>query len=131
MNVHNWRNSVSKHKQTISAAKSSTSSPSSSTPPRLRFGVLGAAAINFTALFDAVESSPDVDIVAIGARDVKRAQEQIRKYRLGDGVKAYGSYEEVLKDERVDAVYMYVYLPYSLYDSAGLLPERINLLGLC
>ena len=115
MNVHNWRNSVSKHKQIISAAKSSTFSPSSPTPPRLRLGALGAAAINFTALFDAVESSPDVEIVAIGARDVKRAHEQIRKYRLGADVEAYGSYDEVLKDERVDAVYMYDLLPYGLY----------------
>ena len=62
-------------------------------------------------------------IVAIGARDVKRAQEQIRKYRLGDEVKAYGSYEEVLRDERVDAVYMYDQPRCSLCGIAGGLPE--------
>ena len=72
----------------------------------LRFGVLGAAAINFSALFEAVESHPDAVIHAIAARTLKKAEEQIEKYKLKT-VRAYGSYDELLRDPDVDAVYMY------------------------
>lgn len=45
----------------------------------------------------------DIELYAVGARDIKRAEEFAQKYGIK---KAYGSYEELVKDERIDLVYI-------------------------
>lgn len=71
----------------------------------IKIGVLSAAAINYTAIFDPIQSHPDVVITAIAARSKAKAEAQIAKYQL-DGVKAYGSYDELLQDGDVDVIYI-------------------------
>ena len=72
----------------------------------LRIGVLSAAAINYIAIIDPVQTHPDVTICGIAARDRSRAQAQIDKYKLGPACKAYGSYAELLADPQIEAVYI-------------------------
>ncbi|KAL0953545.1 hypothetical protein HGRIS_004767 [Hohenbuehelia grisea] len=46
-------------------------------------------------------------VVAVGSRSVDKAEQFIDKYAAGDKtIKAYGTYEEVYKDENVDAIYI-------------------------
>eukprot|EP00128_Syssomonas_multiformis_P007901 Colp12_sorted_trinity150504_noHs@17822 len=69
----------------------------------LRIGVLGAARITPTALLVPAKYCADVVIAAVGARDKKRAEECASKYGIA---KAYGSYDEVIADSEIDAIYI-------------------------
>jgi predicted dehydrogenase len=70
---------------------------------RLRFGVLGAAKIAMVKVIPAMQRSERTEVVAIGSRDVER----IRNAARALGVHcAYQSYDSVLADENVDAVYI-------------------------
>ncbi|KAM0261051.1 hypothetical protein ACHAQJ_002490 [Trichoderma viride] len=95
INVYNWWNGVNKIKAGLKQKN----------PDAIRLGVISAAAINFTALFDPVETHPGVVVVAIAARSRAKAEAQVAKYKL-DAAKVYDSYEEVLQDPNVDAVYI-------------------------
>jgi D-xylose 1-dehydrogenase (NADP+, D-xylono-1,5-lactone-forming) len=75
----------------------------------LKLGLLSTARIN-EALVAGARLVDEVDVVAIGSRDLARAEEQA----AGLGVeRALGSYEAVLEDPQVDAVY--VALPNSMH----------------
>lgn len=79
----------------------------------MRIGVLGCAKINHPALYDPVSTHRDAIIYAVASRSLTRAKEHIRANKLGENVKAYGSYEALLADPGVDAVY--VPLPNSMH----------------
>ena len=70
----------------------------------LRLGVLAAAAINWSACFDPIESHPDVVLVAIAARSLQSAKNQISKYSLPD-IRPFGSYDELIADPDIDIIY--------------------------
>ena len=72
----------------------------------LRIGILSAAAINYTALIDPIQTHPGVVLSAIAARERSRAEAQIQKYGVGSDCKAYGSYADLLADSNIDAVYI-------------------------
>ncbi|KAJ9615529.1 hypothetical protein H2200_001604 [Cladophialophora chaetospira] len=76
--------------------------------PFLRIGVLSAAAINYTAIFDPVSTHPSAVITGIAARSVSRAEAQIAENKRFFPLKctAYGSYDALLAAEDVDAVYI-------------------------
>jgi predicted dehydrogenase len=68
----------------------------------IRIGILGAARIAVPALIEAAAAVPDVTVAAIAARSSQRAGE----YAALHGIEqAYGSYEELLADPSIDAVY--------------------------
>jgi predicted dehydrogenase len=94
LSANNWWHGVSKKKSLLQKEEAP-----------LRIGVLSAAAINYTALFDPVESHPGAVVAAVAARDVSRAQAQIKKYKL-PACKAYGNYNELLADPNIDAIYI-------------------------
>jgi predicted dehydrogenase len=77
----------------------------------VRWGFLGAGGIARTALAPAVAAAPGAVLHAAGARDVERAR------ALGPR-RACGSYEEVLADDDVEAVYISLandaHLPWTL-----------------
>ncbi|EJU02289.1 hypothetical protein DACRYDRAFT_99950 [Dacryopinax primogenitus] len=75
-------------------------SPKSSQP--LRFGILGAAAIAPIALILAARSSPEAEVVLVGARNLDKAQKYAKKWGVPRAVKGW---EAVLQDEEVDVVY--------------------------
>ncbi|KAF9781053.1 hypothetical protein IL306_014290 [Fusarium sp. DS 682] len=59
--------------------------------------------INPAGLIHPVETHPNVVIKAIASRDVRNAQKAAKTYKIE---KAYGSYEELLADPEIDAVYI-------------------------
>jgi len=76
---------------------------------KVRWGILGPGVIANRLLQDASRAS-NFTVVAAGSRDLARAQGFAARYGI---VRAYGSYEELLDDKEVDAVY--IGLPNSLH----------------
>ena len=82
--------------------------------PGLRWGVLGAGWIAgqmVHALERSELGSTEQQVVAVGSRDLSRAQAFVAEHcgahaRDHGPVRAHGSYEELVTDERVDAVYV-------------------------
>jgi predicted dehydrogenase len=68
----------------------------------LRIGTLGSSRISQPALIDPATSVADVTVAAVAARDKPRAEAFALRYGIPT---AYGSYEELLADPDVDAVY--------------------------
>ena len=66
----------------------------------MRWGILGAGLISRVALVPAFEASERCTVVAVGARDRDRAA------ALVPGAARHGTYEEVLADPAVEAVYI-------------------------
>jgi predicted dehydrogenase len=68
----------------------------------LRIGTLGTSRISQAALIDPAADAAGVTVAAVAARDAARAEH----YALRHGIaKAYGSYQELLDDPDIDAVY--------------------------
>lgn len=72
----------------------------------MRIGVLSAADINYIATIDPIQSHPDAVLYGIAARRLFKAQAQIDQYNLGPACKVFGSYDELLADPNIDAVYI-------------------------
>ncbi len=72
------------------------------TPGPLRLGLLSTARIN-RSLVTGAGFVDEVDVVAIGSRDAARAREQARELGVE---RAVGSYEALLEDPGIDAVYV-------------------------
>ena len=77
----------------------------------IRIGVLGAAAIVPSALTNPARSVPEAQVVAIAARDPKRAEAFARKH---DIPRVHQTYGDLLDDPEIDALYNP--LPNSLHD---------------
>jgi predicted dehydrogenase len=78
-------------------------------PDTIRWGLLSTARIN-DALIGPIQKSPHSELYAVASRDGARAS----SYAQEKGIThAYGSYEEMLADPAVDAVY--ISLPNSLH----------------
>ncbi|KAK4480074.1 hypothetical protein RD792_013131 [Penstemon davidsonii] len=71
----------------------------------VRFGIMGCAEIA-RKMSRAIHLSPNSTLVAISSRSIEKAKQFSTKNRLSENVKIYGSYEELLDDPFVDAVYM-------------------------
>jgi predicted dehydrogenase len=69
---------------------------------KVRWGVLGAASIAVRKVIPGMQRGAYSEITAIASRDKKRAEEAAEQLGLA---KAYGSYEELLRDGEIDAVY--------------------------
>jgi predicted dehydrogenase len=80
------------------------------TSSTVRFGVLGAARITPAALIRPAATNPEATVEVVGARDGSRAAAYAARHRVPRSV---GSYEEVLADPGIDAVY--IPLPNSLH----------------
>ena len=68
----------------------------------VRWGILSTAKIGLLKVIPAMQRSDACDIVAIASRDAQRAGEAADSLGIP---KAYGSYEELLADSDVEAVY--------------------------
>ena len=68
----------------------------------VKWGILSTADINKKLLAGAAESD-DVDVVAVGSRNLERAEEFAQAW---DIPRAYGTYEELLADPDVEAIYI-------------------------
>lgn len=70
--------------------------------PPLRWGILGPGGIA-ASMADALRRHTRQQIVAVGSRDAGRAREFAERFEIG---RAHGSYEALLDDDGVDAVYV-------------------------
>jgi len=68
----------------------------------LRIGTLGSSRISQTALIEPSGSVPEVTVAAVAARDLARAEAFALRYGIPE---AYGSYQEMLDDPDIDAIY--------------------------
>ncbi len=68
----------------------------------IRIGVLGAAAIVPSALTEPARVMPEVQIVALAARDPKRAEAFARKHHIP---RVHQTYSDLLADPEIDAIY--------------------------
>jgi len=76
----------------------------STSPDAVKFGIIGGSAmINAASIIHPVETHPGAKIIAVASRSLKDAQSAAKKYNIE---KAYGSYEELLADPEVEAVYI-------------------------
>jgi xylose dehydrogenase (NAD/NADP) len=66
------------------------------------WGILSTADIN-RKVIPGAKASPEVDLVAVASRDGRRAEEYAREWGIE---RAYGSYEALLADPDVEAVYI-------------------------
>ncbi|KAK6125820.1 hypothetical protein DH2020_040439 [Rehmannia glutinosa] len=78
----------------------------------IRFGIMGCAEIA-RKVSRAIHLAPNATLVAIASRSIHKARQFAVQNKLSENVKLYGSYDELLDDPFVDAVYMP--LPTSLH----------------
>ncbi len=69
--------------------------------PAVKWGILSTADIN-RRLIPGAQASPKVDLIAVASRDKSRAEEYAREWQIE---RAYGSYDELLADPDVEAIY--------------------------
>jgi len=68
----------------------------------IRFGILGAARIAPDALIKAAQNVPDADVVAVAARDRKRAREFADAHSIA---RVLATYEDLVNDPDLDVIY--------------------------
>jgi predicted dehydrogenase len=76
----------------------------------VRIGILGASSYAPTTLINPARENDEVVVAAVGARDVLSAEAFAAKYGIA---RAHGSYEALLDDPDLDAIY--VLLPTSMH----------------
>ena len=84
-------------------------------PEKIRIGVLSAAKIGVVKVIPAMQKCAHCEVTAIASRDLGRAQQAAAKLGVPT---AYGSYEELLADPSIDAVYNplpnHLHVPWSI-----------------
>lgn len=82
---------------------------------KIRFGVLSTAKIGRKKVIPAMQKGTYSEIVAIGSRSEDKAEEVAENLGIPN---AYGSYEELLTDPKVDAIYNplpnHLHVPWSI-----------------
>lgn len=82
---------------------------------KVKWGVLGVANIAVAKVIPPMQNSEFCDIVAIASRDLGRAEAAAQDLGIG---KAYGSYEELLADPEIEAIYNplpnHLHVPWSI-----------------
>jgi predicted dehydrogenase len=75
-----------------------------SSPSRrpLRWGILSTALIGMAKVTPAMMKARDTEVLAIASRDLQRAKDAAAKLGIS---RAYGSYEALLADPEIDAIY--------------------------
>src|SRR5438132_6937510 len=82
---------------------------------KVKWGVLGVASIATRKVIPGMQRGEWSEIAAIASRDLKRAENAARKLAIA---KAYGSYEELLADAEIEAIYNplpnHLHVPWSI-----------------
>jgi len=71
-------------------------------PKKIRFGVLSTANIGIKKVIPAMQQSELTEVTAIASRDLAKAREAAKALEIPT---AYGSYEELVADPNIDAIY--------------------------
>ncbi|HSS97351.1 MAG TPA: Gfo/Idh/MocA family oxidoreductase [Terriglobales bacterium] len=82
---------------------------------KVRWGILSTASIGIKKVVPALQNGEHVEVVAIASRDRSRAEQAARELGIP---KAYGSYEELLADQEIEAIYNplpnHLHVPWSI-----------------
>jgi predicted dehydrogenase len=82
---------------------------------KVRWGVLGAASIAVGKVIPGMQQGEWSKVTAIASRDLKKAKDAAQRLEIA---KAYGSYEELLADPEIEAIYNplpnHLHVPWSL-----------------
>ena len=82
---------------------------------KVRWGVLGVANIAVKKVIPAMQRGANCEVAGIASRELARAEKAARELGIP---KAYGSYEELLADPEIDAVYNplpnHLHVPWSM-----------------
>lgn len=82
---------------------------------KVKWGVLGAASIAVRKVIPGMQKGESSDVAAIASRDLAKAQAAAAKLKIA---KAYGSYEELLADPEIEAIYNplpnHLHVPWSI-----------------
>ena len=82
---------------------------------KVKWGVLGVASIAMRKVIPGMQAGSWCEIAGIASRDLKKAQDAAKKLGLA---KAFGSYEELLDDPEIEAVYNplpnHLHVPWSI-----------------
>ena len=70
--------------------------------PKVRWGILSTASIGVRKVIPGMQKGELCDIAAIASRDLHKAKETAQQLGIR---KAYGSYDELLADPQIDAIY--------------------------
>jgi predicted dehydrogenase len=92
----------------------------------VRWGILSTASIGVGKVIPAIQAAARCEVVAIGSRDPVRAEKAAAELGIE---RAYGSYEDVLTDPAVDAVY--IPLPNNLHRGWTIAAARAGKHVLC
>jgi len=84
-------------------------------PKKVKWGVLGAASIAVRKVIPGMQKGEWCDIAALASRELAKAQTAASNLKIG---KAYGSYEELLADPEIEAIYNplpnHLHVPWSI-----------------
>ncbi len=69
---------------------------------KVRWGILGTAAIAVNKVIPAMQQGDWSKVLAIASRDIDKATQVAQRFGIP---KAYGSYEELLADDEIEAIY--------------------------
>src|SRR5260370_38572252 len=82
---------------------------------KVRWGVLGAAKIAITKVIPAMQRGAWTDVLGIASRDLEKARRTAAGLKIP---KAFGSYEELLADPEIEAIYNplpnHLHVPWSI-----------------
>lgn len=82
---------------------------------KVRWGILGVAKIATTKVIPAMQRAGNVELAAIASRELSKARAAAEQLGIPQ---AYGSYEELLKDSSIDAIYNplpnHLHVPWSI-----------------
>src|SRR5258708_25575315 len=85
------------------------------TKKKVKWGVLGAASIAVRKVIPAMQKGEWSAVAAIASRDLMKAKDAANKLGIE---KAYGSYEELLADPEIEAIYNplpnHLHVPWSI-----------------
>src|SRR5581483_650403 len=81
----------------------------------MRWGILGCSMFATRRMVPAMQRGRDLTVAAIASRSKDKAEKAARELNIPH---AYGSYEELLADPEIDAVYIplpnHLHVPYSI-----------------
>ncbi len=82
---------------------------------KINWGILGAARIAANRVIPAIQKSQHGVVAAMASRDIDKARQMAARFQIP---KAYGSYDDLLADPHIDAVYIplpnHLHVPYAL-----------------
>jgi predicted dehydrogenase len=82
---------------------------------KIQWGVISTASIGMVEVIPAMQKGDYTQVVAIASRNLEKAQKAARQLGIP---KAYGSYEELLADPEIEAVYIplpnHLHVPWSI-----------------